>query len=59
MVLPSRKTVEGTSRAPNRAMYKAMGLTDKDLSRPIVAVSSTCNEVYTMQYPFGKISSKS
>jgi len=44
MVLPSRKTVEGTSRAPNRAMYKAMGLTDKDLSRPIVAVSSTCNE---------------
>ncbi len=41
MVLPSRKTVEGTSRAPNRAMYKAMGLTDKDLSRPIVAVSST------------------
>jgi dihydroxy-acid dehydratase len=25
-------------------MYKAMGLTDEDLGRPIVGVSSTCNE---------------
>jgi dihydroxy-acid dehydratase len=25
-------------------MYKAMGLTDEDLDRPIVGVSSTCNE---------------
>jgi dihydroxy-acid dehydratase len=44
MILPSRKSVEGPSRAPHRAMYKAMGLTDEDLDRPIVGVSSTCNE---------------
>ena len=44
MVLPSRKTVEGPSRAPHRAMYKSMGLTDDDLSKPMVAVCSTCNE---------------
>ena len=36
--------VEGPARAPHRAMYKAMGLTDEDLGRPIVGVSSTCNE---------------
>jgi len=44
MILPSRKVVEGPTRAPHRAMYKAMGLTDEDLGRPIVGVSSTCNE---------------
>jgi dihydroxy-acid dehydratase len=44
MILPSRKSVEGPARAPHRAMYKAMGLTDEDLDRPIVGVSSTCNE---------------
>ena len=58
MVLPSRKTVEGTSRAPNRAMYKAMGLTDKDLSRPIVAVSSTCNEATPCNIHLGKLAQK-
>ena len=40
MILPSRKTVEGASRAPHRAMYKSMGLSDDDLSRPLVAVST-------------------
>lgn len=44
MILPSRKVVDGPARAPHRAMYKAMGLTDEDLGRPIVGVSSTCNE---------------
>ena len=44
MILPSRKVIEGPARAPHRAMYKAMGLTDEDLGRPIVGVSSTCNE---------------
>lgn len=42
--LPSRKSIEGPARAPHRAMYKAMGLTDEDLDRPLVGVSSTCNE---------------
>ena len=43
-VLKSRISIEGPSRAPHRAMYKAMGLTDTDLSKPIVGISSTCNE---------------
>ncbi len=44
MKLPSRKTVEGPARSPHRAMYKAMGLTDEDLNKPLIGVSSTCNE---------------
>jgi dihydroxy-acid dehydratase len=44
MELPSRKTLEGPSRAPHRAMYKAMGLKDKDLDQPLIGVSSTYNE---------------
>ena len=44
MILPSRKTLEGPSRAPHRAMYKAMGLKDEDLDRALVGVSSTFNE---------------
>ncbi len=33
MEISSRNVVEGTARAPHRAMYKAMGLTDEDLSK--------------------------
>jgi dihydroxy-acid dehydratase len=58
MVLPSRKTVEGPSKAPHRAMYKAMGLTDKDLSKPFVAVSSTCNEATPCNIHLGKLAQK-
>jgi len=36
--------VEGTARSPHRAMYKAMGLTDDDLSKPFVGVCHTGNE---------------
>jgi dihydroxy-acid dehydratase len=42
--LQSRTTVEGPSRAPHRAMYKAMGLSDTDLERSLVGVSTTSNE---------------
>ena len=44
MEISSRNVVEGTSRAPHRAMYKAMGLTDNDLSKPFVGVCHTGNE---------------
>src|SRR5712691_9928574 len=35
----------GPSRAPARAMLKATGLSDEDLSRPLVAVANTWTEV--------------
>ena len=54
-LLQSRETIGGPYRAPHRAMYKAMGLTDEDLDRPIVAVSSTCNEATPCNIHLGKL----
>ncbi|MGD9674598.1 MAG: dihydroxy-acid dehydratase [Candidatus Nitrosocosmicus sp.] len=58
MVLPSRKTLEGPSRAPHRAMYKSMGLNDDDLSKPLVAVCSTCNEATPCNIHLGRLALK-
>ena len=55
MQLPSRVVVEGTARSPHRAMYKAMGLTDEDLSKPIIGVSSTCNEATPCNMHLGQL----
>ena len=44
MPITSRNVVEGTARAPHRAMYKAMGLTDDDLSKSFIGVCHTGNE---------------
>ena len=55
MELPSRKTLEGPSRAPHRAMYKAMGLKDKDLDKPLIGVSSTCNEATPCNIHLGNL----
>ncbi|HUU48609.1 MAG TPA: dihydroxy-acid dehydratase [Nitrosopumilaceae archaeon] len=44
MEISSRNVVSGTARAPHRAMYKAMGLTDSDLDKPFVGVCHTGNE---------------
>ena len=43
--LPSRTLLEGVDRAPSRAMLKAIGLTDEDLARPLVAIANTWTEV--------------
>ena len=44
MTITSRNVVEGTARAPHRAKYKAMGLTDEDLSKSFIGVCHTGNE---------------
>ena len=44
MKISSRNVVEGTARAPHRAMYKAMGLTNEDLAKAMVGVCHTGNE---------------
>ena len=43
MKISSRNVVEGTARAPHRAMYKAMGLTNEDLAKSMVGVCHTGN----------------
>lgn len=55
MELPSRKTLDGYSRAPHRAMYKAMGLNDQDLNKPLIGVSSTSNEATPCNIHLGKL----
>ncbi|WP_249998552.1 dihydroxy-acid dehydratase [Actinoplanes sp. M2I2] len=39
--LPSRSVLGGRDRAPARANYRAMGLTDDDLRRPIIGIANT------------------
>lgn len=59
MELPSRKVVEGTARAPHRAMYKAMGLSNEDLDKPMIGVSSTCNEATPCNIHLGQLAQSS
>lgn len=42
--LPSRHATSGPERAPHRAFYYAMGLSEEEIARPIVGVVSSWNE---------------
>lgn len=42
--LPSYTVTRGPERAPNRSYLRAMGLTDRELSRPFVGIASTWGE---------------
>ena len=54
----SRDLVEGPGRAPARAMLKAVGFTDDDLSRPLVGVANTWIEVMPCNYHLRRLSEK-
>lgn len=41
----SKAITEGAVRAPNRAMLRAVGLTDEDFSKPLVGIASTWSEI--------------
>lgn len=41
----SQKLTEGPGRAPARAMLRAVGLSDEDFSKPLIAVANTWTEV--------------
>lgn len=47
---PSRTIVEGTGRAAARAMYKAAGYTDQDLSKPMIGIANTWTEIGPCNY---------
>ncbi len=36
---------KGVERAPHRSLYKAMGYTDEELSRPLIGVVNSANEI--------------
>ena len=58
MEISSRNVVEGPSRAPHRAMYKAMGLKDEDLGKPFIGVSHTGNEATPCNIHLGRLAQK-
>ncbi|WP_438482034.1 dihydroxy-acid dehydratase [Oleiharenicola lentus] len=41
----SQVVTDGVSRAPARAMMKAVGFTDEDLSKPLIGVANTWTEI--------------
>ena len=60
MKLNKRSAVitEGPSRAPARAMLKAMGLTDKDISRPMIGIANTWIETMPCNFHLRRLSEK-
>jgi len=56
--LASRDLLAGPSRAPARAMLKAVGFTDDDLSRPIIGVANTWIEVMPCNFHLRRLSER-
>lgn len=54
----SHALIDGPDRAPARAMLKAVGFTDEDLSRPLVGVANTWIEVMPCNYHLRRLSEK-
>jgi dihydroxy-acid dehydratase len=55
MEISSRNVVVGPSRAPHRAMYKAMGLKDADFDKPFIGISHTGNEATPCNIHLGRL----
>ena len=56
--LKSRDLLDGPDRAPARAMLKAVGFTDEDLSHPIIGVANTWIEVMPCNFHLRRLSER-
>ena len=54
----SRVLLDGIDRAPSRAMLKAVGLTDEDLRRPLIAIANTWIEVMPCNFHLRRLSER-
>ncbi|TAJ30993.1 MAG: dihydroxy-acid dehydratase [Nitrospirae bacterium] len=54
----SHDLLDGPGRAPARAMLKAVGFTDDDLSKPLVGVANTWIEVMPCNYHLRRLSER-
>jgi dihydroxy-acid dehydratase len=54
----SRNITDGRDRAPARAMYKAIGFTDDDLAKPLIAVANTWIETMPCNFHLRRLSAK-
>jgi len=52
----SRRLVDGPDRAPARSYFKAIGLTDEDLKKPLVAVANTWTEAMPCNFHLRRLS---
>ncbi|MFZ6005348.1 MAG: dihydroxy-acid dehydratase [Actinomycetota bacterium] len=55
----SREVTDGPSRAPARAMLRAIGMTEDDWDKPQVAVASSWNEVTPCNMPLDRLAKRS
>src|SRR5574341_334832 len=58
MKLKSHELLVGPGRAPARAMLKAVGFTDEDLSRPLIGVANTWIEVMPCNFHLRRLSER-
>ncbi len=54
----SRGITDGRDRAPSRAMFKAIGFTDTDLSKPLIGVANTWIETMPCNFHLRRLSAK-
>jgi dihydroxy-acid dehydratase len=54
----SRNITDGRDRAGARAMYKAVGFTDADLAKPLIAVANTWIETMPCNFHLRRLSAK-
>ena len=54
----SRGITEGRDRAPARAMFKAIGFSDSDLSKPLIGVANTWIETMPCNFHLRRLSAK-
>ena len=54
----SKDITEGPERAPARAMLRAMGLTDEDLSKPFVGIANTASDVTPCNVHLHKVAAR-
>ena len=54
----SAVVTDGPDRAPTRAMFKAVGFTDEDLSRPIIGVANTWIEIGPCNFHLRRLAAK-
>jgi len=54
----SSVVTDGPDRAPSRAMFKAVGFSDEDLSRPIVGVANTWIEIGPCNFHLRRLAAK-
>ena len=54
----SRRLLDGPDRAPARSYFKAIGLTDDDLKKPLVAVANTWTDAMPCNFHLRRLSEK-